>query len=85
MDKIIIAIDAQLNRAYLMVGLLGPSFVVLKLLGKIDWSWWYITAPFWFGIACSLIFYTVVFAVSGIIVLHASDKIEIQNGVKHAK
>lgn len=28
-------------------GLLGVSFVVLKLTNVIDWSWWWVTAPFW--------------------------------------
>lgn len=27
--------------------LLGVAFVVLKLCGVIDWSWWWVTAPFW--------------------------------------
>ena len=30
-------------------GLLGVSFVVLKLTGMIGWSWWYVTMPFWGG------------------------------------
>ena len=28
-------------------GLLGVAFVVLKLCGVINWSWWWVTAPFW--------------------------------------
>lgn len=35
-------------------GLLGVVFVVLKLLGKITWSWWLVTLPFWGGIALLL-------------------------------
>ncbi|TXH14604.1 MAG: hypothetical protein E6R03_08795 [Hyphomicrobiaceae bacterium] len=35
-------------------GLLGVVFVVLKLLGKITWSWWWVTLPFWGGIALLL-------------------------------
>ena len=31
-------------------GLLGVAFVVLKLTGHIDWSWWWVTAPFWIPI-----------------------------------
>lgn len=29
------------------LGLLGVAFVVLKLMGFINWSWWWVTAPFW--------------------------------------
>ena len=36
-------------------GLLGVAFVVLKLLGFIDWSWWWVTAPFWGGFAILII------------------------------
>lgn len=32
-----------------VVGLLGVVFVVLKLTGVIDWSWWWVTIPFWGG------------------------------------
>ena len=34
-----------------VVGLLGVVFVTLKLIGVIDWSWWWVTAPFWFVFA----------------------------------
>lgn len=30
-----------------VLGLLGVLFVGLKLTGHIDWSWWWVTAPFW--------------------------------------
>ena len=32
------------------LGLLGVAFVVLKLTGYIDWSWIWVTLPFWIGI-----------------------------------
>lgn len=34
-----------------VLGLLGVSFVILKLTNQIDWSWWYVTSPFWGGLA----------------------------------
>ncbi len=34
--------------------LLGIAFVVLKLCGVIGWSWWWVTLPFWIGIAFAL-------------------------------
>lgn len=30
-----------------VLSILGIVFVVLKLTGVIDWSWWWVTAPFW--------------------------------------
>lgn len=38
-----------------VLGLLGVVFVTLKLCGVIDWSWWWVTAPFWGGIALVII------------------------------
>jgi hypothetical protein len=31
----------------LIAGLLGCVFVTLKLCHVIDWSWWWVTLPFW--------------------------------------
>lgn len=36
-------------------GLLGVLFVGLKLTGYIDWSWWWVTAPFWGGFALAAV------------------------------
>lgn len=32
-------------------GLLFLIFLVLKLTGVIHWSWWWVTAPLWCGLA----------------------------------
>ena len=28
-------------------GLLTIVFIILKLVGKIDWSWWWVLSPLW--------------------------------------
>jgi len=33
---------------------LGLVFIVLKLCGVIDWSWWWVLAPIWMPIALVL-------------------------------
>ncbi len=30
-------------------GLLTIAFIVLKLTGYIDWSWWWVLSPLWIG------------------------------------
>ena len=30
-----------------LLGYLGLIFITLKLMGYIDWSWWWVLAPFW--------------------------------------
>jgi len=44
-------------------GLLGVVFVVLKLTNYIDWSWWYVTLPFWGGIALAIFILIITFLV----------------------
>lgn len=34
-----------------VLGFLGVAFVVLKLTGYVTWSWWWVTVPFWGGLA----------------------------------
>lgn len=40
----------------LIITPLGVTFVVLKLCGVIDWSWWWVTLPFWGGAAVAILF-----------------------------
>jgi len=44
-----------------VLGLLGVVFVTLKLMGVINWSWWYVTMPFWGGFALLLIVMAICF------------------------
>ncbi len=44
-------------------GLLGVVFVTLKLIGVIDWSWWWVTLPFWGSLALALIIAVVGFPI----------------------
>lgn len=34
-------------------------FLVLKLVGVLDWSWWLVTAPLWVGFSVWLLIVTV--------------------------
>lgn len=38
-------------------GLLTIVFIVLKLLGKITWSWWWVLAPSWVPLAIVLVIF----------------------------
>ena len=40
-------------------GVLGIVFIVLKLVGTISWSWWWVLSPFWIP----LVLITVVFGI----------------------
>ena len=41
-------------------GLLGIVFIVLKLTGYINWSWWIVLSPIWGSILVGLLIFLVV-------------------------
>jgi membrane protein YdbS with pleckstrin-like domain len=45
---------------------LAITFIVLKLTGQIDWSWWWVLSPWWIGFVGAALFIigVVVFAVA---------------------
>jgi Ca2+/H+ antiporter len=46
-------------------------FVILKLTGNIDWSWWWVTAPLWGPIALVLAVLALVMVVGGAVAILA--------------
>ena len=40
-------------------GLLTIVFVILKLLGKIDWSWWWVLSPLWISFLLVMVFFVI--------------------------
>lgn len=51
MSNVTAKATASASSSFPIFGLLGVVFVTLKLLGIINWSWWWVTAPFWAPIA----------------------------------
>lgn len=47
-------------------GLLTIVFIILKLTGYISWSWWWVLAPLWGGVALVLVIFAIAFLVVGI-------------------
>lgn len=48
------------------MGLLGVVFVTLKLCHVIDWSWWWVTLPFWGAIGLCLVFLIIVLLIAAV-------------------
>lgn len=42
-------------------------FLILKLTGDIDWSWWWVTSPLWIPIAIAVAFVILGMIIRGII------------------
>ena len=45
-------VSSSSNSGIGFVGLLTIVFIVLKLLGKITWSWWWVLSPLWISTGC---------------------------------
>ena len=45
-------------------GLLGVAFIILKLCHVIDWSWWWVSAPFWGPLVIAFVCMAVVLCVA---------------------
>jgi hypothetical protein len=56
-------------------GLLIVLFVGLKLGHVIDWSWWWVTAPFWFVFPVAAVLFADYFVVLATVALLASFRI----------
>ena len=47
--------ETSTNTGIGFTGLLTIVFITLKLLGKIDWSWWWVLSPVWIGLSLTLL------------------------------
>ena len=48
--------NEQVNKGIGLPGMIFLVFLTLKLLGEIDWSWWWITAPLWGSFVIAFVF-----------------------------
>jgi len=59
-------------------GLLTIAFIVLKLLGVIAWSWWWVLGPLWIpaaiGVACIIAAFGVVIFIAVVSVIFSTKK-----------
>ena len=46
---------SNINVEIRCTGILTIVFIALKLLGKIDWSWWWVLSPLWISTIITLI------------------------------
>ncbi|AOZ63755.1 hypothetical protein SEA_WEASELS2_176 [Rhodococcus phage Weasels2] len=56
-------------------GLLGVTFIVLKLTGVIAWSWLWVLAPFWIPIAIVLVVLVGLGLIAGVAKIAGVDKL----------
>ncbi len=47
-------------------GVLTIVFVVLKLVGVIDWSWWWVLSPIWIDILAALLVVSIILLIEDV-------------------
>ena len=60
-------------------------FLVLKLTGNIDWSWWWVTSPLWIPFALGLAIVGFVFLVIIIALIFGASVEDIKSKLKIKK
>lgn len=61
-----------------VIAMLGVLFVGLKLAGIIAWSWWWVTLPFWGGLAIALVAWLVALLIVGGVTLVTTNRVNSQ-------
>lgn len=63
-------IDSKANKFDLILSFITfIVFLILKLTEVIDWSWWFITAPLWVGLAIILVALVILVAIGLIVTI----------------
>jgi hypothetical protein len=60
-------------------------FLVLKLTGNIDWSWWWVTSPLWIPFALGLAIVGFVFLVIIVALIFGASVEDIKSKIKIKK
>jgi hypothetical protein len=62
-----------------LTGVLFVVFLVLKLTGNIDWSWWWVTSPLWIPVALALSFLVIIFFVVILLLIFGFTPEDLKN------
>jgi hypothetical protein len=60
-------------------------FLVLKLTGNIDWSWWWVTSPLWIPLAFGLSIVGIVFLTIIVALIFGASVEDIKSKIKIKK
>jgi hypothetical protein len=60
-------------------------FLVLKLTGNIDWSWWWVTSPLWIPLALGLAIVGLVFLIIIVALIFGASVEDIKSKIKIGK
>jgi len=64
------------NSGLSLPGVLFIIFLILKLTGNIDWSWWWVTSPLWIPVC---LFFGVAFLLIGVVLVALALGVSIED------
>lgn len=74
-----------INRGITPLSLLGIAFVVMKVMGYITWSWWWVLAPFWIPVALALFLLLLVIGIVILLLSIDSKTVKVTKTVTETK
>lgn len=57
-----------INKGITPMALLGIAFIVLKIMGYITWSWWWVLAPFWIPACLGILLLLLLIVIVGVFI-----------------
>jgi hypothetical protein len=51
-------------------------FLILKLTGNIDWSWWWVTSPLWLPVCVLLVIFVITVLISLLYIAHTGESVD---------
>lgn len=64
-----------------LAGILFIVFLVLKLTGNIDWSWWWVTSPLWIPLGLAFSIFIVVLLVVILLMIFGFSPSSIKDNI----
>lgn len=68
-----------------LTSVLFVIFLVLKLTGNIDWSWWWVTAPVWIPIGLGISLFLLILFIILLAVLFGTPINDIKSKIEYFK
>ena len=56
------------------IGLLTIVFIVLKLIGVINWSWWWVLSPIWISTGLAITILVLIMLISAVVLWYNERK-----------
>lgn len=64
------------NTGLSLTSIIFLIFLILKLTGNIDWSWWWVTSPLWIPICILIVIFVSIMIICLLYVAHTGKSVD---------